>query len=386
MRRDIGKKVTAILFLAIIFVFMVMVFNDSAKQVYSLIKKNINKGVTKITSIVENEVNENFPYKLIWINMYGITQNAMFKNIVGDFEIIRDKNGYLHVESAEVSDASVNKNISDVINIYEHAKEHNIPFLFAQAPNDYISGKSELPYGLTNDSNKYMDILLDELDKREVPSLDVRDLYEDWPLENIMNKTDHHWKMFACFEAFSTIVEKINETYGLGIDPDWKIRNKENYKLVEYPNSFLGSRGIRVGRYYAGIDDFYIFYPEFETDLKFEHIKKNKVTISKEGPFETTLVNKKILSDPAYFNKYNAFLYGGNIENVIENRLMSGGKKCLIIGDSFNRSMAPYLSLCFSKTAFIDPQKGRFAGDYLAYMDAFQPDVVIVLVTGVYVF
>lgn len=51
----------------------------------------------------------------------------------------------------------------------------------------------------------------------------------------------------------------------------------------------------------------------------------------------------------------------------------------LLISHSYGRPLSMYLSLCFSELRHIDLQDGRFTGDVVAYIEEYNPDLVIVM-------
>ena len=55
------------------------------------------------------------------------------------------------------------------------------------------------------------------------------------------------------------------------------------------------------------------------------------------------------------------------------------GKKILIIGDSYNKCVAPYLSQTFESTTLLD--RRYFDGSVIDYIDKTDPDIVIIAYT-----
>lgn len=122
--------------------------------------------------------------------------------------------------------------------------------------------------------------------------------------------------------------------------------------------------------------------PTFDTDLSFKHYVKGECNKSYAGTFEDAFINEALLDDASYLNKYNAFLHGGYVENIIENRLASNDLKVLFVGHSYGRYLVQYLSLHFAETRYLDPQNGRYNDNYIAYVEDYQPDIVIVMYAG----
>ena len=159
-----------------------------------------------------------------------------------------------------------------------------------------------------------------------------------------------------------------------------KIKTIKNYHKLFYGNSLLGSGGIRVGEYYVGKDDFAIPLPNFHTNLSYKHYdNKHSLVLSKSGKFEEALIDRDVLEDKNYYNKYNACLFGGWCENRITNNESPNDLKLLLVSDSYSRSMAMYMSLYFNETRFLDPQDGRYNDSYKEYVDVYKPDIIVVM-------
>jgi hypothetical protein len=116
--------------------------------------------------------------------------------------------------------------------------------------------------------------------------------------------------------------------------------------------------------------------------LEYSHYINDDLSIKADGNFYKSFIDEPIITNNSYNNKYNAFLHGGYCENRIKNYLADNSLKCLLISDSFSRSMTPYLSLCFMETRYLDPQSGRYTNSYFNYIDIYKPDLILVLFNG----
>ena len=148
----------------------------------------------------------------------------------------------------------------------------------------------------------------------------------------------------------------------------------------------MGSEGIRVGKYFAGKDDFEIVVPKYDTDFKYVQYRNHKKYWEARGDYSSVFINKAKLEDSKYNNKYNAITYEGYVENRIINTLSDNNLKVLLIADSFARPMVTYLASNFEETRYLDPQEGRYTDSYVEYIDKYKPDVVIMMFPGVGIF
>ena len=61
------------------------------------------------------------------------------------------------------------------------------------------------------------------------------------------------------------------------------------------------------------------------------------------------------------------------------NHLANNDKKILVISDSFGRPMCCYLGLYVRELVNLDIQDKRYEGSIRAYIDEYEPDVVIIM-------
>ena len=383
--KKVCQFVYIILFFLIIAIMSIFSIKNSYRPLGSMVKSIFyGKNTVKINILnFQNTFEKRIAGRKNWIDLHGLAQRIMLKNEVGNFDVVKDKAGMLHLPISPRSDELLAEFTDNLSKIYHYASEKKISFLYVQAPAHIINGKTEFIAGL---DNKYKEDALDRflgyIDAKTIPFLDMRQYIKDMSVKEIYYKTDHHWSLKTAFRTMTILIDKINILYNLNIDKDWKIRNLSDYIKISYQQSFLGSIGIRTGKYYAGKDDFEIYIPIFETDLSYSHYENGNLTLTTGGDFYSTFIDESILHNASYNNKYNAFLFGGYVENKIVNYCADNELKCLLISDSFSRIMAPYLSLCFRETVYLDPQPERYTDSYAAYIDKYKPDVIVVLFNG----
>lgn len=326
------------------------------------------------TSITETNYEDNFWHHEDFIDIQGEIakvsgqriNNGVIKGLDNSLYLLEDVE-YTYDENIE------RKKCEDALAILETAKEEGADVLYASRV--YKTGK--LPYGYTFQQDKQYEFWGQTISNQGIPVLDVKaELGEQ--LE--FYKTDHHWTVETAFNAAREMVDELNQEYNLDLDTD--IFERDNYKASVWRNSFLGSMGIRTGKYFVGKDDFVILEPLFETNLTYEHYIDGVLQKKTSGNFTEAFVDLSILNDTNYNNKYNACLNGGYVENVIVNHQQEEGLKLLVISDSFARPVVQYISLCFGETRYLDPQEGRYNDSYIEYIEEFQPDVVVMMYSG----
>lgn len=374
--RYVEKKIIlSIIILTMMFIVLFANFTVTVNVLKRIEAANI-KSLPSAIKGSEKLYNSQFPNKSFYIDLNSLFLKAINKHEMNG--VTRDHSNYLHVININIPDTlTIEKDSQTILTLFKHARKNNIKFIFVQAPSKVINGKTLLPTGVRDFTNKKYDIWCQIMAKNSVPVIDLRESLKG----NIdFYKTDHHWTTTTSMHAAESIIEALNTKYNTGITPYWADSNRPQYKKKVWQKSFLGSYGIKVGRFfYSGKDDFEMYVPTFKTNIEYTHYMNGKIEKKKIGTFEKAFLNYEILNDPNYKNKYNACLFGGYVENVILNHYAANNTKALLVTDSFGRSMSQYLSLYFKELRYLDPQKGRYNDSYIKYMDQYKPQIVIVM-------
>lgn len=312
----------------------------------------------------------------IWVNAFGYFERLIGKHEMKDFTILRDMQDSLYGAPVEKESAEEIENIAESFaEACAFAQDAGAAFLFVQCPYKSFSLKEELSdysydYTWQNESD-----LLDELAQRGIPTLDLR---EKAAVVQYY-KTDHHWTVAASFAAAKETAAALNESMPGRISTDG-VFDEERYQTLTYPSSFTGSTGIKTGVFYVGKDDFSVLVPMFATSLQLTNYYHGELTYEGSGAFEECLIDMNLLENPDYYNKYNACLHYAHCRSVITNDLAPNELKILFIAHSYGRPMAMYLSLFCSELHYLDPHFDRYTDSVTAYMQDYQPDVVIVMI------
>lgn len=201
---------------------------------------------------------------------------------------------------------------------------------------------------------------IDSIDFREVMYEDGLDQYD------MMYKTDHHWTTEAGFYAYQKILKWVEENAGISVDE--RVADFSNYTRSVYKNWHLGSRGQRTGIYYAGIDDYVLITPDFETSLSHSGM---------EGSFTELMVNYEPLENKEYTSRYTYdHVMAGASGDWINNNAKNDAK-LLIVADSFGTAVNPYMILSFREVRYIyDAASHKLTEEYI---EEYDPDIVVLL-------
>lgn len=298
--------------------------------------------------------------------------NGGFRFLFGQKEmngIVRLNNGYLAEPLDEVSPEILSDNAQSVADLQKSLADMDIPFLYVLTPFKIQSGNSQLPAFVEDYSNESLDILVSELQQRNVEVLDLRTSFSADGVDHysLFYRTDHHWNIDGGFYASSVISQRLEEILGVTVDPN--ILDVQNYHRVTYLAWHLGSYGQRTGTLFAGgADDFDLLLPNFETSVTNE---SNGV----QGSFEEVMINDESLQNRALDSRYT---YDNTLTltHYCSNKA-SADKKILLLCDSMGKAVLPYLTLTFGDVKCLDAYTPSSLNQKV--IQEYEPDIVIVM-------
>lgn len=374
------KYINITFFVGLIFtVFSIHICKVGSSIVYNL----ENTAITMPDKLIniKNAYEDVTVFESEWINIYGLSQRMLGKRTIEEFTIYKDKRGKLQRTQEALSEEEVADIVENLDKFYAYLAKKEIPMYYVamvlpvESADDVLQGIED--YSFVNAKSQE-----EQLTATEIPIINLRHSEKMGKIGRggeKFYKTDHHWTMQTNFTAFGDIIERVEEDLGWNLCAD-DFTNLEKYEIFVKEECFLGSFGIKAGKYYAGKDDFVIYLPKVDTVYTFEEYDSNGDLVqTKEGNFKEALIDWNLIMDDKYNNKYNAFSNQGSVENRFINHSALNDKKVLLISHSYGRPLSMYLSLCFGELRNIDLQEGRFKGDIVAYIEEYNPDLVIVM-------
>ena len=131
-----------------------------------------------------------------------------------------------------------------------------------------------------------------------------------------------------------------------------------------------------MGSLYAGLDDFEVWTPNFDTDFSYDVPIQGYL---EEGSFEETLLFPEYLEEGSYFetNPY-VFYSGGDFSFArMKNLNNPNGPTVVLLRDSFACPFAPFMATGCGELVTIDLR--HFRGDLMEYISWVRADMVVVL-------
>ena len=359
--RLITKHIFSSIFSICILAMSTLVVYDAFPSTVTHIKENY-RPLTEpaefdfLYNIVEDTAYQGSRFRYDVRGCYSGLQVLLQKLETRNFSYIKDEEGFLHRGSFYRSlNMDVMSYAKRIARLKEAVSPSHTPVLFVAAPDRYDYRKAPIPSGYPVDviSPRNMDELLLDLRFLLVDTLDLRySSLAAWPREDLFYRTDSRWTTQAAFEAFRTIVTELEEKHNLSLDPRKFYRNPENYRVITYPQHFLGNFGKSTGiPFSGGLEDFSFALPNFETSFQVR-----SGSWRAEGPFDASVINMKHLAEPdprKSSNLLNIYLDGERSAYDIRNLSLADAPRILIIGDSFFIPVAAYLAPACSQVTML---------------------------------
>ena len=164
-----------------------------------------------------------------------------------------------------------------------------------------------------------------------------------------------------------------------GFETPAALTDPNNWDTTVLEDFFLGSQGKRVGSLYAGVDDFTIYTPKFDTDLTYTN---SDGSFARSGTFEQSVCFPERVAEKDWFNGNPYTYYSGGDYGMatMVNHNNPDGPKVVLLRESFSCALAPFLSLSCSELTTIDPR--YFTGDLMDTIEELNPDLVLTLYTA----
>ena len=318
--------------------------------------------VIRSIAFLEYRYDNDIAFKANLIDLHGGLQLVMNKKIVQDAAknktVYKMSNDEITFVVKIINPATQENNIEKMAALHDFLAAREMSMLYIQAPGKVDKFASQLPAGIEDYTNSNADTFLDGLKEAGVPYLDLRDEIHDDGLDydQLFFNTDHHWKIETAFYAYTKVMDYLKKIGDL--DSGLQYKNMSYFKRFELKKSFLGSQGKRVGKFYAGVDDFAYLLPRFATDYHVQVFNDDgSIKSDRKGSFLDSIISSDCLSRSTTIETDRYAAYGGNypLTKIINHRCSAG--KILIIKDSFGLPFSAFASLNFKETDLIDLRK-----------------------------
>lgn len=390
MKRYFTKKaITAFAFVGLLFFISLLNLGATYPSLKSDIMKFWNstgknkQSLSTLVTSLNNTITDQAYHKYAFIETYGYLQKLLGKNEINNFEVVKDKQGYLYYTYFTTGPNDIQVIADRMSRLNQSVSKTGAKVMYMMTPDKYIKGKTQFESGIPyNYANETADHFLSALQKDGVDTLDFRQLMKkdgNYTIDSFY-KTDHHWTVQTAFWAFTQLANVLDEKYHFQFPNKELYTNLKNYNQVVYKDAFLGSMGEKEGILYSGAEDFTFIYPKFSTNYNF-YAQTGTHEENLSGAFENTIAFDSILEGKgniydAQSDKYFTYMAGNPGFVEITNNNEPQGPTVLFIKDSLIVPTAAFFSLGCSKVYMIDPR--YYTGNIEKFLADYKFDYVFV--------
>lgn len=384
------NTITALLFLLLTAAGLTLVltaFVGGEGELEGLLKSAVReRDPEAVLSEAESAVNSDLDRDHLFIQLYGGVQRLSGRRVIQDMvagntvaKLSTGALNFVNLGAAIQPDReAVGRRAQATAELAAKLEVRGIPYLYIAAPQKIQRGVQVLPQGLEENGNATCDAYLAELDRLGVDYLDLRPVFESNGIyANWFFRTDHHWKPEAAFFAWQYLSGELDLRYGYETPP--ALTDPDNWSTRMLDDFFLGSQGKRVGSLYAGVDDFTIYTPKFDTNLTYTN---SDGSFDRSGPFAQSVCFPERVEERDWFNGNPYTYYSGGDYGMatMVNHNNPKGPKVVLLRESFACVLAPFLALSCSELTTIDLR--HFSGDLMDTIRELEPDLVLTLYTA----
>ena len=369
-------SIAAVLGLLLILVLAIINFRLGADPALRFLRRQT--GFHQMTEDISSAyISDSFQPKNTCLTLNGLFGRISGRRVYNDVTLM--KNGMLTHGTASRQDMA--DDAEKIISLASFVREQSgTPFLLVIPPYKVPLEGDLLPAGRKNFRNDNYSELIQRLGDAGFTSLDLRQFFSanQTLMEKYMYRTDHHWNNDAAIEAFSYVMDSLENLMGTKLDKTYTNLNLwERHELQDY---WIGSHGKRVGPLFAGTDSLIWYTPKFETSMSYAYNRKEKQFGFLKGDYTSIYVFDKKFTRGDWYEVNGSQVYMDKLFPLVIHRNLNAPnkKRILMIGDSYSRGMQTFLATEFSEVHMIDTRyvSGFTVAQYAAWT---KPDALLIL-------
>lgn len=362
-------KIASVIYVLLFVIFVGLVGLFSAKNLISFYVNDevVNNEYTEeMGSKFDIDVASTFFEQFEFVNLNGAFHRLFGQREMND--VVKLNNGHLLQPIGYVEDDVLKGYADRVGKLNTYLQARGTDLLYVMTPHQVCPYHNQLPVGIEDYGNSDIDRMLEYVNEQGVDTIDIRKRMHDDGIDqcNMIYATDHHWTTGAGLYAYGIYEDYIKEKTGCVVDE--RIADESQYTIQKYKNWHLGSWGHSTGKYFTGVDDFDLYIPNFDTAITNDLGETGKM---QDMSYDYTLLQKR--------DTTSKYVYDDVLEPACRhyvNQNCPNDVKLLVLGDSFSRTVYPFLTIGFKEVNFV--WNYDTSSVTLDYIEKYDPDVVII--------
>lgn len=290
------------------------------------------------------------------VSIYTKIQKLLGKRYINKV-YLTDDNDYIEDSKYDKYDDKYIKNRAENFNIladrFSYSKVYTV-----NIPNKNYAYESKIPI---KDYKAEQSIYIPKIFKyinNNINKIDLTNKMKENP--NYYYKTDHHMNMDGAYEVYKEIISNISKDF-----PDVKSpKDKSEYYIKNYKNSFIGSQGRKVLSILDKKDDIQVYYDKSFVDYK-AYNENGQANLYYEG----------YIKGESLSTDYAVYLGGNNGLYKLYNNQSENNIKIAIIGDSIDNPLIPLMAPHFKELYSYDLR--YYEGNILDDIENINPDIIM---------
>ena len=300
----------------------------------------------------ESYLRDQFPGRDHWVSFQTDMELFMGKNEIHNVYI--GKNHYLleHYTEKEFDPQQISKNLQALEKFVGKAKQNADVHVMMVPTKSWILREKLPAFAPHYKEQKFYDALQQKLEKEDV-LISVEPVLDAHKEEEIYYRTDHHWTTLGAWYAY--------EQYTKAVGGDLqRAQGKKKFRCIS--KDFYGTTYAKIN-YARQADKIEIYEPEDKLRVVYNMGEKKTKTLYDFSFLKTA-------------DQYSVFT-GGNQAVLEITGGIKNGKTLLLIKDSFENSILPFLAEDYEKLVVVDLRQLNVSGDRL--LEMFSPTDILIL-------
>lgn len=329
-------------------------------------------------------LNTDYAHKYDLWQAHSLITAQLEQNTLYNFSVIKVPGDRLYRGNIyPLNDKATLDLAGSIIELNKLGEKSGARMFYLSTPGCVLKGKGPLPDDMpVADFNGPIDTLLYTLRENGIAHLDTRYtlIEQGFSATDTIMKTDVQMTARATFSIFGSLVESMEATFGITLDPDGVYKNPDNYRFTPFHGFYLGQFGKETGPQFSGYDEFVTVEPLLEQQYFMEAVDMFGNFFKATGNAEETLFEPRALTysaNPYTFYPQSFYKHSNTAWSKIDNLQKDNGLSLLFIHDSYTAQLVGHLAPLFKSVHTISRQEA-FSINAEQYLQGNQIDIILI--------